>query len=187
MQVFIDDMGDLQSAIRKEYSAESDILRDEDAYACNKCGTRTNAARGNTFLHLPEYLIIALNRAKMVEGRLVKQNTMVSFPQVLNMEPFYRIPAVHAPLSDIAAFKEQRSDNLQYECYAVIQHRGGLRSGHYWTLARSPIDGAKATGGQLGKWRMFNDKKVTDAQWSDTQVPQSSILFYRKKGSRGVV
>ena len=103
------------------------------------------------------------------------------------MEPYYRIPAVHATPTETAAFNDPTTQQLQYECYAVIQHDGGLRSGHYWTLARSPIDGEKATGGKLGRWRQFNDKRVTDAAWADTQVKESSILFYRRKGGRGDV
>ena len=48
---------------------------------------------------------------------------------------------------------DTRNTGTKYELFAVCNHRGAIGGGHYYTYAKSPMD---------GKWRVYNDTKVYD-------------------------
>uniref|UniRef100_A0A096LYE6 USP domain-containing protein n=1 Tax=Poecilia formosa TaxID=48698 RepID=A0A096LYE6_POEFO len=71
--------------------------------------------------------------------------------------------------------------NQTYELYAVVEHFGDLRGGHYHAKIKSKDEG--------GKWFVFDDSSVTQRSKSpfpdNVDVVQSHsayLLFYRRKG-----
>ena len=64
-------------------------------------------------------------------------------------------------------------DCTQYELFAVCNHRGAIGGGHYYTYAKSPMD---------GKWRVYNDTKVYDIDSKKKIVTKNAyLLFYQRK------
>ncbi len=85
---------------------------------------------------------------------------------------------VHFPLTDLdlAAFVSPNSSELRkeskYDCFAVVNM--GINAGHYTTLAL----------GEDGKWRCFDDAKVSPVQEYDVVSSKAFCLFYMKKKAR---
>lgn len=146
-------------------------------YDCDHCKRpakdRGNAHRTVTFLHLPDYMIISLNRTG-VDARsqsTFKVETLVRFPEKLDMSKYYCSDSKHPAESAAARSRVE----LRYECYAVIQHSGTLKGGHWWTIAKSP---------KTAQWRELNDKSVTKSSWAETQKNTTTIIFYKRIGAK---
>jgi len=61
----------------------------------------------------------------------------------------------------------------QYELFAVCNHRGAIGGGHYYTYAKSSVD---------GKWRVYNDTKVYEIESIKHIVTRNAyLLFYQRK------
>ena len=68
---------------------------------------------------------------------------------------------------------DTRNTGTKYELFAVCNHRGAIGGGHYYTYAKSPMD---------GKWRVYNDTKVYDIDSKKRIVTKNAyLLFYQRK------
>lgn len=93
-----------------------------------------------------------------------KDNTRIQYPlEGLDMRPYL----------------VQASPNLQtlYDLYAVINHSGGLSSGHYTAFAKSPHKG--------GTWVHYDDEHLSVLKENEIVSAQAYVLFYRKREGPG--
>uniref|UniRef100_UPI00398F621D ubiquitin carboxyl-terminal hydrolase 15-like n=1 Tax=Pristiophorus japonicus TaxID=55135 RepID=UPI00398F621D len=63
-----------------------------------------------------------------------------------------------------------KAKNSKYDLIAVSNHYGGLRDGHYTTIARNKDD---------GRWYYFDDSKVTFASVDHVVTNAAYVLFYQ--------
>ena len=63
-----------------------------------------------------------------------------------------------------------------YDLFAVSEHIGGLRGGHYTAVARR-LDGE----GGYGPWYAYNDCSVNRVDASRVVTPQAYVLFYQRR------
>ena len=59
-----------------------------------------------------------------------------------------------------------------YDLYAVSNHFGNLKNGHYTAYIKSPI---------YHKWYSFDDHKVSEILEADIVSKAAYVLFYRKR------
>ncbi|XP_036072500.1 ubiquitin carboxyl-terminal hydrolase 47 [Oryzias melastigma] len=137
----------------KEFFKES-YFTGEDQMYCEHCDTKVDARTKYVVKHHPEVLILLLKRFDFSYRymKYVKINDRVDVATTL------KIP-----------------ENQTYELYAVVDHVGDLRSGHYTSRIRSQVD---------ERWYEFNDTWVTQINDINSDVRRSNtafLLFYRKK------
>ncbi|XP_071315101.1 ubiquitin carboxyl-terminal hydrolase 12-like isoform X2 [Trachinotus anak] len=140
----------------KEYFTASHFSGENQMY-CEHCDAKSDATIRCVVKHHPEVLMLLLKRFEFDYRYMMyaKNNCVVDVPYTL------QIP-----------------ENQTYELYAVVDHYGALRGGHYTATVKS----------QDGKtWYNFNDTRVTLLsqqlfQTDNTEKSQSVyLLFYRKK------
>ncbi|XP_037615327.1 ubiquitin carboxyl-terminal hydrolase 5-like [Sebastes umbrosus] len=127
---------------------------------CDKCDAKTDATIKCVIKRHPEVLMLLLKRFEFDYSymRYVKNNRTVDVPCTL------QIP-----------------ENQTYELYAVVDHFGGLRGGHYNATIKPQEE---------ERWYKFNDDSVTLLEYQPFQVDNieksgsAYLLFYRKKTVR---
>ncbi|XP_056225588.1 uncharacterized protein LOC130164710 isoform X2 [Seriola aureovittata] len=140
----------------QEFFKESHISGENQLY-CDHCDAKADATVKCVIKHHPEVLMLLLKRFEFNYRykTYVKNNCDVDVPRTL------QIP-----------------ENQTYELYAVVDHFGGLRGGHYTARVKSEDD---------ERWYHFNDARVSLLDYQPFQVDNSErswsvyLLFYRKK------
>ncbi|KAG5180132.1 hypothetical protein JKP88DRAFT_270259 [Tribonema minus] len=118
----------------------------------------------------PDVLILHLKRFQYLPGQYLihrqKIDDLVQFPvENLDLSDVLRRcgAPVHADAPPV------------YDLFAVSEHSGTLRGGHYTATARNPLS---------GKWYGFNDGHVFETATQQAVSPQAYVLFYaRRKGA----
>ena len=146
------------------------LLRDQHSgvervpWRCTKCEVRRekNVLRRRVAVW-PDILVIDINRhAATQPGRnkdraYRKQLMYVSFESEL----------------DVSQFPDAQPDT-RYHLFAVVQHQGSHKHGHYRCIARSP----------KGGWEKFDDEIVTPVEGTAAWVHENNwtpyILFYQR-------
>ncbi|KAG7241585.1 hypothetical protein INR49_025505 [Caranx melampygus] len=140
----------------EDYFKESSFSGENQMY-CDQCGDKSDATTKCELRDPPEVLTLLLKRFEFDYYYMmyIKNNCDVDVPCSLH------IPESH-----------------MYELYAVVDHWGDLRSGHYTARIKSQDD---------ERWYMFDDTRVRlldpgPFQQNDTERSFSAyLLFYRKK------
>ncbi len=84
---------------------------------------------------ISDYVIISLKRFQITGSTLIKNNTPVNFPLIINLGHYL-----------------QSEEYIPYNLSAIICHKGDLTGGHYWAYGQGPDE----------VWRKFNDDFVTE-------------------------
>ncbi|XP_044039294.1 uncharacterized protein LOC122869929 isoform X2 [Siniperca chuatsi] len=137
----------------EEYFRASDFSGENQMY-CDQCDAKSDATIKCVIKHHPEVLMLLLKRFEFDYRYMtyVKINCTVDVPCTL------QIP-----------------ENQTYELYAVVEHFGDLRSGHYVATIKDDE-----------RWYSFNDDTVTLLNYQPFQVDNfeksssAYLLFYRK-------
>ncbi|KAM6894908.1 uncharacterized protein PEZ65_022504 isoform 2-T2 [Lycodopsis pacificus] len=140
----------------EEYFGASYFSGENQMY-CDRCDAKSDANMKCVIKHHPEVLMLLLKRFEFDYRYMayVKNNCTVDVPCTL------QIP-----------------ENQTYELYAVVDHFGDLRCGHYTATIKSQDD---------ERWYDFNDDRVTPLDYQPFQVDNFAksssayLLFYRKK------
>ncbi|XP_056225586.1 uncharacterized protein LOC130164709 isoform X2 [Seriola aureovittata] len=140
----------------QEFFKESHISGENQLF-CDHCDAKADATVKCVIKHHPEVLMLLLKRFEFNYRYMtyVKNNCDVDVPRTL------QIP-----------------ENQTYELYAVVDHFGDLRGGHYTATVKSEDD---------DRWYNFNDSRVSLLHHRQLQVDNSEksrsvyLLFYRKK------
>ncbi|XP_077961759.1 ubiquitin carboxyl-terminal hydrolase 50-like isoform X1 [Gasterosteus aculeatus] len=155
-------LGDFNS---RDHSVEDDIEKyfrashfsGKDQLYCDKCEEKSDATITCEIKHHPEVLMLLLKRFEFDYQYMtyVKINQTVKVP-----------------------FTLQIPENQTYELYAVVDHVGDLRGGHYTATIRPQDD---------EKWYHFDDTRVSLMNYQPFQVDNfktstsAYLLFYRMK------
>ncbi|CAB9517157.1 Ubiquitin carboxyl-terminal hydrolase Usp2 [Seminavis robusta] len=139
----------------------TDELRGENRWYCEKCKKHRDGTKKIDLWIVPPILIVHLKRFKYNEYGQVgsKNNAHIKFP----MEGW--------DLSD--AVKSKGSVKPVYDLYAVSNHIGGLRSGHYTAYSMTRFD---------EQWVEFNDSNPRPIT-PDVVTRNASaayVLFYNR-------
>ncbi|KAF6724466.1 Ubiquitin carboxyl-terminal hydrolase 64E [Oryzias melastigma] len=138
----------------KEFFKES-YFTGEDQMYCEHCDTKVDARTKYVVKHHPEVLILLLKRFDFS----YRYMTYVKINDRVDVATTLKIP-----------------ENQTYELYAVVDHVGDLRSGHYTSRIRSQVD---------ERWYQFDDTWVTKIDDNINICSAGSktafLLFYRKK------
>ena len=112
---------------------------------------------------LPPVLCIHLKRSMwQMDGTVVKDNSHMVFPVVLNTSGLLRRPsnAINTP-------------ETWYRLHAVVEHKGGPSSGHYVTYRR--------TGRTRREWVRASDRMVVKSSLREVQAAEAYMLFYCRR------
>ena len=63
------------------------------------------------------------------------------------------------------------AEDVIYDLFAVICHRGTANFGQYWTLGKGKDD----------VWYEFDDTQIKKIDTEDVKTPNAYILFYERK------
>ncbi|KAM9426428.1 uncharacterized protein KZ484_019225 isoform 2-T2 [Pholidichthys leucotaenia] len=142
-----------------EFFKASELNGDNKMY-CDRCDDKVNATVSEVIKDHPDVLILLLKRFEfsLSKRSYVKINQPVDVPSTI------KIP-----------------QNQTYELYAVVDHSGDLRGGHYTATIKFPKE---------HKWYKFDDTRVEGVRQLEIQPLQMNnkdksrtayLLFYRKK------
>jgi ubiquitin C-terminal hydrolase len=134
------------------------VLTEQNKWRCPFCEQQVRAQQQTEIWSTPPILVLHLKRFMSRGGTSEKINTVVTFPENLNIRPF-----IVGPMSE---------EPFVYELFAISQHVGTLEFGHYTARARVQQEG------EVDQWCEFND----DTVWENVRPdPQSAyVLFYEK-------
>ncbi|XP_076016313.1 ubiquitin carboxyl-terminal hydrolase 50-like isoform X7 [Genypterus blacodes] len=139
----------------KEFFRDTEVKGENQLY-CDTCDAKADATVKCEMKHHPEVLMLLLKRFELDYQymRYVKINCCVDVPRIL------QIPK-----------------NQAYELYAIVDHCGDLRSGHYTATIQSQEDKT---------WYKFNDADVRpNFQLFQEKMTEKStsayLLFYKKE------
>ncbi|ODQ81005.1 hypothetical protein BABINDRAFT_160426 [Babjeviella inositovora NRRL Y-12698] len=172
--------------------SRDELMEGDNAWSCPKCHDPNEEAKAKrasgfrfarkklvkhhkitsvkslSFLSLPRYLVVHLSRFESGSSNVDKLNTVVSYPLVLQMK--------------VGAGSTQRIET--YKLYALVNHYGSLKSGHYTSLIN------KLSSHDLHNpyWCYFDDENVKvgvihgDARNGAMSVKSADVyvLFYEK-------
>lgn len=110
----------------------SEMLEGSNSYNCNTCGPNQTASRWIGLTALPPTLNVQLLRFVYDRSRKTRRkiNTEISFPEVLDMGPYFKDPGTTSSSSGTSASSSQSS--TVYHLRAVLSHFGKTcGAGHY--------------------------------------------------------
>jgi len=136
---------------------EAEVLShaNKNAWFNDETKQTEDVQRKISFWSLPKVLIIDLKRWNTTN--LNKNHGRIDIP--LDNVDFSKYVKGYNPASYV------------YDLYAVCNHGGSSRGGHYTAYIKNAN----------GKWYIFNDTSVNEMNKQDVISPQSYCLFYRKK------
>jgi ubiquitin C-terminal hydrolase len=126
------------------------------------------ASKQFSFLQTPKVLTLHLKRFKQDSKKSFKKDSStVKFPFHLSMDCFLN------PLS------KESKNSQNYELYAVVEHSGGIGSGHYICYVKKLI--LKKDGSfERHKWFRISDSNTKEASEKEVSSAEAYILFYEK-------
>lgn len=135
-----------------------DKLDELNEWFCPTCRKLVRAIARLEIWSVPDNLILHLKRFVFKDGNYKKVFGKISFPEIIDMQPFVRGP--------------QKSEaNLKYKIHAIINHIGTMNGGHYTTSAFSNTE---------DKWFTYNDEVVYQTSEKITYSDLPYVLFYHR-------
>ncbi|XAR60858.1 Ubiquitinyl hydrolase 1 [Bertholletia excelsa] len=130
----------------------------EDMWYCPQCKEQRQASKKLDLWRLPEVLVIHLKRFSYSRSMKHKLETFVNFP-------------IHDfDLTNYVAHKKNPRHQF-YELYALINHYGGMGSGHY-TAHIKLLD--------ENRWYNFDDNHISPINEEEVKSAAAYVLFYRR-------
>jgi ubiquitin C-terminal hydrolase len=183
--------------------AAPEVLDGDDAWACPKCASPRRALKHLRVSRCPPYLIVHLKRFQYEQGAggditIRKLTTLVQFPERgLNLAKY----AVNNNCNnrknndidnntnntdntnynnDNLSGQDPSSQALNYNLYAIANHYGTLKSGHYTAYIRQEQEKQP----EPPRWVLFNDTEVNANVAASNVISNNSnayVLFYHKQ------
>ena len=133
-------------------------LDEYNQWYCPHCKNFVNAKKKMDIWDLPECLIIHLKRFSLNGWGFTKLNSIVEYPDEIDLSNFIIGP--------------QKNNPLIYNLYGICEHHGGMGGGHY--TSKTIVKGT-------GKWFSFNDSFVKETTTNSAHNENAYVLFYIKK------
>ena len=142
------------------YDCLNDMFKIENIqYKCEKCNNHENNVIQKKIMVTPKTLVIKIKRYYSKGTNLVKNNSFIKYPPILDMMPY------------IICDSSQK-----YELYGIINHTGMLDFGHYYSYVRKYNRKDKKFSNQ---WYCCNDSNVSEITNEQVFNSQNAyILFY---------
>lgn len=136
----------------------NEILGKNDLWYCSKCKLPRRVHKKLEIWKVPNILIIHLKRFSFNRRSRNKLTSLVNFPiDNLNLDEFIINP---------------EEKGFTYNLFAISNHSGTLRGGHYTTYAKNSYN---------NNWYSFNDSRVKQIKNIDDIVSNTAyMLFYQK-------
>ena len=160
----------LLTSLQKSFTSE--MLQHENAYECQQCNKKVSATRKQSFLNLPNYLILVLKRFSYdaSTGMRIKLNDRFVYGEKLDLSAF-----LHEKLSDL-------TQNFTFSLKGITLHSGNTDHGHYFSYIKT----------ESGQWFEFNDATVEPIKKeavfykafggkNDCNSPSAYLLIYEKE------
>jgi len=136
---------------------EKENLDDGNKWLCSSCKNHVNATKKLEFFFLPKILCICISRFIKVDNDYQKNEQYVDFPiENLNMNKYTKL---------------KNKNNYIYDLFAVCQHYGGTKGGHYTAICKNYDE----------KWYSYDDLNVSPSSEKEICTNAAYILFYRRK------
>ncbi|KAM4714745.1 ubiquitin carboxyl-terminal hydrolase 47-like [Anableps anableps] len=143
---------ELEGSYGENYSVENGIkmfftptiFDGENQMYCDNCDDKFDATRKYVITHHPDVLVLMLKRFDFSYQYMsyIKINCTADVPHTI------KIP-----------------ENQTYELYAVVEHNGDLRGGHYKAIIKSKDE--------EDQWFIFNDTSVAPDQTADKSLGEA--------------
>jgi ubiquitin C-terminal hydrolase len=127
------------------------------------------ASKQFSFFQTPKVLTLHLKRFFREDSKksFKKDSSNVRFPFHLSMNCF------------LNPFSEEPKDSQHYSLYAVVEHSGGIGSGHYICYVKQLI--LKKDGSfERNKWFRISDSNTKEVSEKEVLNAEAYILFYEK-------
>lgn len=142
--------------------SQTEVLSADDLWYCSRCKEHRQATKTIELWKVPDILIIHLKRFASFRSFRDKIDDAVKFPlEALDMRQWIKAP------------QEDTGESYLYDLFAIDDHFGGLRGGHYTATVKNHID---------GRWYCYNDGSVRPEEPS-TESSSAYLLFYRRRSS----
>ncbi|KAK4758907.1 hypothetical protein SAY87_020208 [Trapa incisa] len=135
----------------------------EDMWYCPQCKERRQASKKLDLWRLPNVLVIHLKRFSYYRSMKHKLETFVNFP-LHDFDLTNYVP------------KKSHAQQQPYELYALINHYGGMGSGHYMANIKLLDE---------NRWYNFDDSHITPINEDDVKSSGAYVLFYRRVKTDG--
>ena len=129
-------------------------LDPENKWKCEKCGDESCAYQQVSLIDTPENLIIQLKRFS-IDNNITRDDSPVLIPNQINLTPYFKSP---------------NNGDVIYNLIGIVDHRGSLESGHYFSLAK-----------RANMWYSFNDSRVTEKDPPSTPSDLAYLLFFTRQ------
>eukprot|EP00040_Diaphanoeca_grandis_P020596 m.109526 g.109526 ORF g.109526 m.109526 type:complete len:478 (+) comp27964_c0_seq1:165-1598(+) len=143
-----------------ERFTKDEVMDGDEMPRCDGCKNRCKCVKSLRIEVLPPVLVVHIKRFSYTSIRGSKISKQVDFPlEALTLKQF--------------CTSESDSSRSVYDLYAVSNHYGNLRGGHYTAYCKHPsID---------NHWFEFDDSHVRVAKDSMIGGPEAYVLFYRRR------
>jgi ubiquitin C-terminal hydrolase len=132
---------------------DKDELDRDNMWMCPGCGKKVMAGRQTVICEAPQVFVFHFKRFTAQAGVIKKVTTVVDYPDKFAMSGM-----------------SKRATGT-YKLLGVINHSGGISSGHYTAAAIDPLS---------GKWFLFNDSYVAPASEQNVHSTRAYMLFYQR-------
>lgn len=139
----------------KEY-CKQEVLDEKNLWLCEGCNKKVKGNKKLDIWTAPPVLVIQLKRFGM--QRISKDSR------------FVRYPVEHFDISSlISPVQKDPSKCYQYRLQCIVNHRGNLHGGHYYTYCLDE---------DTNKWFEFNDDQVSEISRNQIVSSTAYLLFY---------
>ena len=145
------------------YHCLNDMFKVESIqYKCEKCNNYEDNIMEKKILTKSKTLVLKIKRYYTLGNRIVKNNKNIKYPSILTMNPY-----IIGGIEDTG---------LNYELYGIINHVGGLNSGHYYSFIKKYNESNNKF---YKQWYCCNDSQVTEITNEEALTSENAyILFY---------
>jgi ubiquitin carboxyl-terminal hydrolase 4/11/15 len=139
--------------------SQSEVLDEQNQWLCPHCRQFVCASKTMDIWSVPRVLVVHLKRVVTSGYHTRKLETIVDYPNELDMSRFVVGPQKNSPVI--------------YQLYAVSEHMGSLGGGHYTAHALVQDNGKS-------QWFDFNDSSAWEARQEDAHGMSAYLLFYQR-------
>jgi ubiquitin C-terminal hydrolase len=147
------------------HMSDPEKLDGANQYNCLVCGQKRDVEKFNQIYYSPDKLVILIKKYTNIGTTILKNNTLVKYPHILDMEPFM------TPRGDHVGHGTDKTGKYMYELYAAIRHSGCYGGGHYYAFSKSGLN---------GMWFCFDDGDVYGVEENEVLCSNSYVLFYQR-------
>ncbi|CAB4058031.1 USP9_24 [Lepeophtheirus salmonis] len=142
---------------------KGELLEGDNAYYCEKCGTKRNAIKRMCIRSCPSTLVIQLKRFHYdwESNRALKFDDYFQFPMKLDMGP-YTSDGIRQKNKNDKKKKATSPCSILYDLCGVVVHSGQASAGHYYSFVRKRKSN--------GKWYKFNDTTVEEFELNEESL-----------------